>query len=361
MVETITPVVHGGRRSRWAVSVLVHALGAVASAATLGAIMGTAGMVLGAPWGPAGPATVYAAGELLGLRVPVPEARRQVPEWWRWTLPPLAAACLYGLGLGIGFLTHVRHGTLVAVAVAATASGDPLASAAVLGVFGLARAVPLLITAAASTEEDVAAGARRLEGVGASAAPRLANGLILVALAVSAAAAIPHVPGDPAELAAAIVTVVFAWAAVAKAVRPAVWRQALSGYRLGPITRVAAIAVPVAEATIVALLLGGAVRAAGALAAVLVISFTAAILRVKGRGRVPCGCFGGRRRIDARLLVSRNLGLLLLAVAVVARPISPFPPPPALGSANVLPFSLVAVGMALTLIVTRRLATIRET
>jgi len=47
MVETITPVVHGGRAGRWAGSVALHVTGAVASAAAFGAILGAAGSLLG--------------------------------------------------------------------------------------------------------------------------------------------------------------------------------------------------------------------------------------------------------------------------------------------------------------------------
>src|SRR5436305_741502 len=50
MVQTITPVVHGGR-ARWGRSVALHTLGATLSASALGAALGAAGAVLGAPWG----------------------------------------------------------------------------------------------------------------------------------------------------------------------------------------------------------------------------------------------------------------------------------------------------------------------
>jgi len=53
MVETITPVVHGGR-ARWMGALLLHALGATAAAAVFGAALGGIGRMLGAPWGRAG-------------------------------------------------------------------------------------------------------------------------------------------------------------------------------------------------------------------------------------------------------------------------------------------------------------------
>ncbi|MGH2675121.1 MAG: methylamine utilization protein MauF, partial [Actinomycetota bacterium] len=89
----------------------LHLLGATLSAGALGAVLGGAGMVLGAPWGVAGALAVagvtalYGARELAGLPVPLPELRRQVPEWWRSAFSPGTAGFLYGLGLGVGFAT----------------------------------------------------------------------------------------------------------------------------------------------------------------------------------------------------------------------------------------------------------------
>ena len=65
MVETITPVVHGGSRSRWGVSVAVHAIGAAASAAVAGALLAAAGGLLGAPWGVGGPGARRGGGRAL--------------------------------------------------------------------------------------------------------------------------------------------------------------------------------------------------------------------------------------------------------------------------------------------------------
>src|ERR1044072_7545809 len=110
MVETITPVVHGGSRGRWGTVFALHVLGATIAAATFGALLGGAGSLLGAPWGAAGIVAVsalaglYLARELLGVRVPVPQLKRQVPEWWRTFFGPSASSFLYGLGLGVGFL-----------------------------------------------------------------------------------------------------------------------------------------------------------------------------------------------------------------------------------------------------------------
>jgi hypothetical protein len=150
MAETITPVVHGGSRRAWAVSVAVHVIGAAVSAAAFGAVLGAFGSLLGAPWGTTGTlvvaatAAVYLAAEL-GARVPVPQLRRQVPDWWRTFFPPRVAAFLYGIGLGPGFVTYLTHGTLVVVALAAAATGSPLLGAAIVTPFGIARGLTVVV------------------------------------------------------------------------------------------------------------------------------------------------------------------------------------------------------------------------
>ena len=50
-------------------------------------------------------AVLYLVRELTGIRVPVPQLRRQVPDWWRTYFGRPLAAFLYGAGLGVGFFT----------------------------------------------------------------------------------------------------------------------------------------------------------------------------------------------------------------------------------------------------------------
>ena len=93
MVETITPVVYGSR-ARWIRGVVLHVLGATLTAAAFGAALAALGLRIGAPFGRAGlvlvagVALVYAAGTLPGVEVPVPQLRRQVPDWWRTFFSP---------------------------------------------------------------------------------------------------------------------------------------------------------------------------------------------------------------------------------------------------------------------------------
>ena len=202
MVTTIAPVVHGRRRSRYLLSLGLHALGATAAAAALGAALGgvgalarAAGTVLGANLGPgapgagaallAGVALLYAARELLRVPVPVPQRHAQVPDWWRTFYPAPIAALLYGVGLGLGFLTYLRHGTLVAIAAAALVVADPVAGAALWAPFGAARGLSVAVGAIGPGPETAV---ERLESLATSPLPRLVNGGALVAVAVAALA-----------------------------------------------------------------------------------------------------------------------------------------------------------------------------
>jgi hypothetical protein len=356
MVETITPVVHGGRRGRWGIAVGVHILGAGLGAAAFGGTLGLAGRALGAPWGTPGlsvvaaVAAVYAGRELLGIPVPLPDRKRQVPEWWRTFFGPISAPFLYGLGLGVGFLTYLRHGTLVAVAALAVISGDPGLGALILLPFGLARGLTVLVAAPGVSAEGVGSVMARLDALALSEVPRRVNGMALVALGSVATVSAPLTAMRGSEgsgLAAELVALVFAWAAIAKALRFRRWRRQILGYQL-PAAGTLAVAVPLAEAGVPALVVGGFPTAAGALALGLLAGFSATILRARRLqgDRLPCGCFGGDDRRDYRLLLVRNLALGAVAAAALADPDRG--PWTDVGPAELLPVILLALGLAVT-------------
>jgi hypothetical protein len=360
MVETITPVVHGGSRRKWGTAVAAHTLGAGLSAAAFGGALGWAGGALGAPWGAAGlvivttAAALYAARELLGLPVLVPERRRQVPEHWRWRYPAHVASFLYGLGLGVGFLTHVRHGTLVVVAVAAAATGNPLIGAVLMAPFGLARGLSLVATAGARSPERLRTLAERLDGFAASGVPRRVNGVALLGLAAVAGATVAAAAGmDLRPALAAALTGVFVWAAASKLIAPRRWREAVSAYRPGSLERATLVGVPLAEGAVGALILAGASAYGTALALVLLGGFSSAIVRARALhgSKVPCGCFGRTKVRDYRVLLARNLALAFLALAVLATgasfPLLQWARLP--GGEEIVPALLVAAGLALAL------------
>lgn len=190
MVETIAPVVHGGRRKSYWGSVALHSVAATAAAAAVGALLGAAGMGLRAPWGAtsfvalASIAALYALRESFRLPIPVPDRHRQVPEWWRTFYSPPVAATLYGLGLGVGFLTYLSFGTYVAVAAAALLFGDPLLGAALCAPFGLARGLSVVAwSLGTSSPNDTLV---RIENLSNTKAPRVVNALALGAIAIAA-------------------------------------------------------------------------------------------------------------------------------------------------------------------------------
>ncbi len=354
MVETIAPVVYGGR-ARWSVAVALHALGATVTAALFGAALGWLGGALGAPWGRAGAlglaaaALLYAVAEMPRVEVRVPQLRQQVPDWWRTFFAWPVAAALYGAGLGIGFFTYLTNGTLVAVAVGAAASGRPGLGALVMAPFGLARGLSPLMAARVDGPEAGRTLVDRL--VGSSGRCRaVVNGGALALVSVLALEEALRFRGGWAGLASAAIAVVFAWAAGSKVAEASRWRRTLAAHALSPsVARAAGWVVPSAEAVVPLLVVLGYPRAASGWALILVALFTVAVVRVRIRlgSNVPCGCFGGRDAIDLRSALARNAGLSALAllglVAGVDTPTLIWPGAP--GPEAVIPIMLAAVGV----------------
>ena len=180
MVDTITPVVHGEKRPRWAASVALHALGATLAAGLFGLVLGSLGLLLAQVLGAevrlaliAGIAILYFAREALRLPIPIPDRHRQVPEWWRTFFSPPVTALLYGIGLGIGFFTYLLFGTFVAVSAAALLIGDPLIGVMLCAPFGLARGLSVIAAARGLDPVD------ELARIGAGSWPRLVNAAAL--------------------------------------------------------------------------------------------------------------------------------------------------------------------------------------
>jgi hypothetical protein len=359
MAETITPVVHGGSRSRWGISLALHAIGAAVAAAIVGSLLAGAGALVGAPWGVPGAVLVVVAAALyvareLGAPVPVPQLRRQVPDWWRTFFPPHVAAFLYGLGLGPGFLTYLGHGTVVVVAVAAFASGRPLLGAAVLAPFGLARGLGPVLAFGVRSPSDAAALVERLDRSASKPRWRVANALALSMVLVATVLEIRTIdaPSEAGALAAAVLALTFGAAAVAKLARRAAWRRTLGSYGLrSGASRLVGFGVPAVELGIAATVLVGLASSAGLLSIFALVAFSGAIVvgRVRAGRRLECGCFGGSGVRDYRLLLARNLALA--GVAFVAwRAGEDAPLVRALGEpagADLLPVALVVLGLAL--------------
>ncbi|MEX2202473.1 MAG: MauE/DoxX family redox-associated membrane protein [Actinomycetota bacterium] len=361
MVETITPVVHGGRRSRWAIVLGLHVAGAAAAAGAFGAVLGATGSALGAPWGAAGLVAIAAVGalylarEAFGLPVPVPQLRRQVPDWWRTYFPFAPAAFLYGMGLGVGFFTFLAHGTLVVVSAAALASGRPALGAALLAPFGLARGLSAVVAMRTRTNEEGAALVERLADAASRPVWRVAHVLALATIVVIAAwtAVSAESVGSAGRVAAAALSIAFGSAAVAKIAGRRRWARALASYRLGPLEGTALVGVPVAELTLAALPFLGLVSTAGVVSLVALSVFSAAIVvgRVRVGRRLDCGCFGASRSRDYRLLLARNGALAVVAVVAWREGVDSWigGTLAAPSGSDLLPATIVAIGVALAM------------
>lgn len=117
---------------------------------------------------------------------------------------------------------------------------------------------------------------------------------------------------------------VFAWAGIAKLVRYPDWTSALVAYDLpDPLRKLAAVAVPAAELSVVALVVAGATRAGAALTVALIAGFSFALVRAGASGegledgRLPCGCFGKAKARDYRLMLFRNAVIGAVAAALL--------------------------------------------
>ena len=327
MVETISPVVHGGR-GRWLGALALHTLGATGTAALFGVALGWIGGSLGAPWGRAGLlaltaiAAAYALGALTGVGVPVPQLRRQVPDWWRTYFGRPFAAVLYGAGLGIGFLTYLSNGTLVVIAFAALASGSPAVGALIVAPFGLVRGLSAIVAWRSVTQEQSLALVDRLVAM-SDVARRATNGSVLVLISgIALVGSFRAAAGSWWTFAAAVLAAVFTWAAASKVVSPGRWRRALAALDLpSAIERIAVWAVPTSEALVPLLVVAGLPRAAAVWSGALLTVFSVSLVASRGRftGRVACGCFGGRESVALRSVLARNVLLLAIAGFVGAR------------------------------------------
>ena len=189
MVDTIGAAVRGGSNRKtasrlWSLGAL-HVTGAAVTSALLGAVLGSLGALLSAPWGTAGViavvllASAYLFREALGVPIPILEARQQVPEWWRSFYSAPTTAFLYGTGLGVGFLTHLSYGTFVVVAGAAFVSGSPLTGALLCVPFGVSRSMAAVLAGSRSDHRRAIVG---LEQAAEGSGPRLVNATVLAAV-----------------------------------------------------------------------------------------------------------------------------------------------------------------------------------
>lgn len=122
-----------GFRRYWFLSVVVYTAAGATSSVILGTLLGMVGIfVLPEKLWQWGMLAALVIGALAGVReaglaaVPVPQLKRQTPEFWRFGIPYLPTAGLWGFDLGLVFTTWMTFAGPWFLAAIAIAARDPV-------------------------------------------------------------------------------------------------------------------------------------------------------------------------------------------------------------------------------------------
>jgi hypothetical protein len=227
MLSTITPFSERSRGHRYPVTAAWFVLGATLGGLTLGAAtavlaLAVSGLGLGdhpgAVAGAGAAAALVAAwidGGVFGEVLPL--IRRQVDDRWLGRYRAWVYAGGFGWQVGVGIATYLMTAGVVLAAVLGALTASVGGALAICGVFGLARGLTVLLTAAASDPTRLRALHARLDRVGPSV--RLA----VIGVEVAAAAVLAGWIWLPAGVIAACAAV--AGAVIAGAVPRAARRR----------------------------------------------------------------------------------------------------------------------------------------
>ncbi len=137
----------------WLPTFAMHGLGYAAGAVILGTLLGA----IGAMAGFTGIATtvaltvlaviglLYGAHQLDLVRAPYPQRRAQVPHDARNRFPKWVIGGLYGLSLGLDYLTYVQTPLLYMMTLVAVFTGNIGAAIAIIALFNLGRYLPVAV------------------------------------------------------------------------------------------------------------------------------------------------------------------------------------------------------------------------
>lgn len=169
----------------WMPTFAMHGLGYAAGAVILGTLLGAIGALVGFT----GFGTVlalsilaiiglaYGAHQLDLLRVPYPQRRAQVPHDARNRFPKWVIGGLYGLSLGLDYLTYVQTPLLYMMTLAAVFTGHIPEAIAIIALFNLGRYLPVAVNLLPWKDWQIQAWLARNQERAA-----VADGAILVAL-----------------------------------------------------------------------------------------------------------------------------------------------------------------------------------
>lgn len=155
MAQTITPAVSGAP-SKWIRNVGLHWLGLVIGGLTVVALSRVAFHVVAMitdRQAAIGLACVLAGVGVcheVGLAMPLPYARRQVPVEWRTRLALPTVSFVYGASLGVGFLTLFTSSAQFALVLLSPFAPFPVVLAAI-AMYGVGKTLVVLVVAGTST------------------------------------------------------------------------------------------------------------------------------------------------------------------------------------------------------------------
>jgi len=168
----------------WLPTFGMHAAGYALGAAILGTALGAIGALAGfAGFGTAALLVLaligltYGAHQLDFLRVPYPQRRAQVPHDARNRFPKWVVGGIYGLSLGLDYLTYVQTPLLYMMTLAAVFTGTIPQAIAIIALFNLGRLLPVAVNALPISDYRIQAWLARNQERAATA-----DGAILVAL-----------------------------------------------------------------------------------------------------------------------------------------------------------------------------------
>ena len=170
MLASINPLGERSRNRTWWVTYSWYVAGSVLAGALLGALLGGAGALIDALLEPSSTAVAIVA-IVLGLLavvfelhlgdLPLPTVRRQVDEDWIPRYRAWVSAGGFGFQLGLGVVTVVTTSTVYLTWAFAVLTGSVAGGVAIGVVFGLGRALPILLGARADTPGRLRAALQR--------------------------------------------------------------------------------------------------------------------------------------------------------------------------------------------------------
>jgi hypothetical protein len=162
VLSTMTPLGERARGGVWATTALAYVVGSILGGSAMGFCLGLVGKALQlSPSVPLGLFVLLVAA-LADLRVKQRQGtialspRRQVDDNSIHRMKGWAYGFWFGLQLGAGAFTRIRHYMLFAVGALIVLDGRPAMGLVVGAMFGLARSAPIVSVARVRTIRDIA-------------------------------------------------------------------------------------------------------------------------------------------------------------------------------------------------------------